>query len=143
MQAGFTLIELLISMGIFTLLASLGLFVSMDFYRSYAFRSHSSLVVSALERARNHAQNNINGSPYGVHIASANVVIFQGASYASRSTEYDEPFPMDSSITVSGSPVDIVFTQLSGASTVSNSFTMTDDIHTATLFLNYEGRISW
>lgn len=126
---GFTLIEILVSLGIFTFLASLGLFISMDFYRSYSFRSQSSSLVSTLERARSQAMANINAAPHEVKIATSSYMLDSQA------------FSLDG-ITPSGLN-DIVFTQLSGESNASGSIRLTDGVHTATISLNYEGRISW
>jgi hypothetical protein len=128
-------------MGIFTFLASLGLFISMDFYRSYSFRTQSASLVSTLKRARSQAMGNINGTPHGVKIATTSYTLFQGASYG-VDPSYDQTFALDGGVTRAGLG-EVVFTQLTGESNASGSIQLTEGIHTATISLNYEGRISW
>lgn len=138
---GFTIVELLVAMGIFTLLASLGLFISMDFYRSYSFRSDTASLVSAIMRARSRSLDNINGSPHGIFIASSSYTIFQGTSYAARDGSYDETFALGGDTRTSGL-TEAVFARLDGQTT-DGTLIVTDEIHTATISLNHEGRIDW
>lgn len=136
------MVELLVSMGIFTFLASLGLFVSMDFYHGYAFRSQASVFISAIQRARSRSMDNINAAPHGLHLTTTGYTLFQGPSYAGRNTDYDEDFVWEGGVTATG-PDDIIFTQLTGGSNTDDAVILTDDVRTATISLNYEGRISW
>lgn len=139
---GFTILELLIVMGIFTFIASIGLFISMDSYRDYAFRSQASMLVSALQKTRSRSLNNVHGAPHGLEITSSSYTLFQGASYAARTPSYDETYAITNA-TASGSIGEVVFTQLTGESSVAGTVLVTADGHTATISLNYEGRISW
>ena len=50
---GFTLVEILIAIALLIVILSLGLFISFDFYKNYAFRSEKNIIVSILQKARN------------------------------------------------------------------------------------------
>ena len=81
--AGVSIIEVLVAIGILIVLISLGLFLSMDFYRTYSFHSDKDLVISILQKARNRAVSNINQSSYSVYYddTKKELVIFEGSVY--------------------------------------------------------------
>ena len=139
---GFTLFEVLIVLGLFVVLVSFGLFVSMDFYRGSSFRSERNTVVSILTKARNQSLNNVNEAPHGVFFPAGAYVLFQGPSYASRTTAFDETITATPTVTRSGLS-EIVFSQLSGNANVSGSIFMSNGTRTSTVLINYEGRMDW
>jgi len=151
---GFSLIEVLVVIGIFFLIGGFALFVSMDAFRGSSFRSDRDLLVSALQRARAQAMNNIclgsaadcsDGKPHGVHIQSDKYVIFQGDPYSST-----DPFNVsfDSSTAVTKNPptpMDIIFEQLSGNTSCSPTceITLTQGSKASTITVTDNGRIWW
>ncbi len=80
---GFSIIEILVAIGILVLLMGIGLFLSMDFYRTYSFNYDKDIVISILQKARNQAVSNINQSSYSVYYddAKKELVIFEGSVY--------------------------------------------------------------
>src|ERR1044072_4262622 len=64
---GFTLIEILITIGLIGLIAALGLFISLNFYKNYSFRSERNVIVSILQKARSQSMDNIDEQRHGVH----------------------------------------------------------------------------
>ena len=143
-QKGFTFIEIIVVLGIFAILASVGLFVSFDFYRSYAFRSERNIVISILQKARAQALNNINQEPHGVKFLSNSYVIFQGADYEDllRDTSFDEAIDAANSVAHSGLD-EVVFEQLSGDASASGEIILSDGVRTVGISINNEGRTSW
>ena len=139
-QAAFTLIEILIVIGLFGLLAGLGLFLSFDFYKSYAFRSERNTLVSVLEKARNQSLSNINQSPHGVHYMPNNYIIFQGSAYVAADPN-NQAVP-GNPVTVTW-PGDFVFSQLAGESSASGTITIIDGVRSTSISINNEGRIDW
>lgn len=130
---------------IIVFLAGLGLWMGVDVYRGYAFRSEERLFVSALQRARLAAMVNVNASEHGVHIEPDAYTEFQGASYGAEPA-WDRAAHMSYRVSFSGNPVlpqDIVFSQLSGAVAGPNTVTLSDGIRNATITIDHEGRISW
>ncbi len=140
---GFTLWEISISAFIMVVIFSLGLLVSVDFYRQKVISAERDTVVYILKKARNSAQNNVNQSAHGIYFGSAgNYVIFQGSLYASRNPVYDEFFPRTGGMNISGAP-EIVFSQLDGNSNVSGTVSISNGVKTLNVFVNSEGRIDW
>lgn len=147
-QSGFTLIEVITVMAIFIILASLGLFLSMDFYKSFAFHNERKILVSILQKARSQSLANINQKPHGMYIDYAanpkTYTLFQGSNYASRDVNQDIVFQASWAVTPLGM-TEVVFSQLSGQASVSGgNLTLRDSIHSdAVIFINNEGRIDF
>ena len=137
--AGFTLIEMLVSLGIFVMLMSLGLFLSMDFYRGYTFNYEQNLTVALLQAARSQSMSNINQARHGVHFDSNQYVIFQGSVY-DPSSSLNRAIPHSQAIEISGP--DIIFKQLSGNS-AGGSIEIRTGAKTVTISVNSQGRINW
>ena len=140
-QSGFTLLELLIVMGIAVLLGGLGLFLSMDTYRSGNFTAGVDTIVVSLQRSRSRALNNIDESKHGVKILSGQYVIFEGATYNPLDPK-NEVINGRSNFTITG-PDEVVFDQLSGKSSVDGDILINDGSKIASISLNYEGQIDY
>jgi prepilin-type N-terminal cleavage/methylation domain-containing protein len=140
---GFTLIEVLIGSAMVALIASLGLFLSFDFYKSYLFHYEEDLVTSILQKARSQALANIDQVRHGVHIDYAanpkTYTIFEN-TYAAGAAG-NQVFENNRAVTPGGL-TEVVFDQLTGAAAVAGgNLTLSDGIHTAIISVNAEGRI--
>lgn len=143
---GFTLIEITIVVAILTFLATFGVVVSLDFYRTYAFRSERNTIVSLLEKARAASLNNIDDVSHGVHFDENNFVLFEGTSYSSGDLN-NLNFASSSSVKLTSNsslPVDVIFARLS-AETTPITFTLQDlaSNRTDTISINIVGQIDW
>lgn len=123
-------------------LLGLGLLVSIDFYKSYALISEKATLVSFLRKARSRALVNFNQSNHGFYISPTQYIIFQGPSYASRSSTWDQVFGKAAGINTSGLE-EIVFGPLTATSSASGTIYLNDSRVTTTIEINYEGRINW
>lgn len=143
---GFTLLEMLVVIGIVTMLGGALSFVDMNNYRADAFRAERDSLVMLLQTARANAQNNVNQKPHGVAIhpdGYDGYVVFEGASYASSTVRTEVAANYGVTIAL-GSPMEIVFEQLSGNSNyASAAITLADPERgiTTTIFINHEGAI--
>jgi len=108
---GFTLIEILVVVGLIAIIISLGLILSMDFYRTYAFNYEKDLIVSLLQKARSQSMANISQLTHGVRfdMVDYEYKVLKGGSV-------DQVFEANKSIaiTITGSS-DVIFSQLDGA----------------------------
>lgn len=142
-KRGFTLWEISISVFIILVIFSLGLLISVDFYRQKVIGAERDTIVYILKRARSEAQSNVNQSSHGVYFGLASsYVIFQGNSYASRDSTYDELFSRTNGMNLSG-PSELTFSSLDGGSNVSNTISVSNGIKTLNVSVNYEGKIDW
>ncbi len=128
-------------MGIAAIIFAIGLPISWNFYLDYQLIYEQRALTTLLGHARNLAMVNVNEKIHGVYIDSANFVVFDGDSYASREAIYDKTFPRSSAITITG-PSEQLFLQLSGQ-TSSSTFNISNGRKTFTTYVNSEGRIEW
>ncbi len=135
--------EVLVVIAITMFFLGIGIFVSTDVYRSSLFQADADTVVSALQRARSRAINNINESPHGVHIATTGYTIFQGSVFNSSDPK-NEIIPIRPGYTFNpASPIDIVFQQLSGRTSYNGAVDIINTAKTITININNEGRIDF
>lgn len=107
---GFTLLEMLMVGGIMTILAGGITVLSRDTLQRRALEESVSTSVVAGQRAALFAQGGRYDGPWGVSFFSDRAVVFQGASYATRASQYDETHPHDV-VLVSGT-TEIVFPEI-------------------------------
>lgn len=136
--------------GLIAILGSLGLAASMDSYRGYGFRNERDIIVGALQKARSQAMSNMcfggctDGKPHGVSVQAQQYTIFQGLTYASRNSGYDETVPAASNGMQLNGLSEIVFSQLSGHVANPGTITISDQAGRASLVtINSEGQITW
>ena len=142
-NSGFTIVEISVVIGLFAILISLGLLMSMDVWRGSSMQSEQDIVLSLLYKARSRAISNINESDHGLYIddAADEYVIFEGSSY-SPADPNNLPFDMDDNFDFGGSPISIVFAGRTGVTT-GYLFTMTGQGKSRTFDINEEGGITW
>ncbi len=133
-----------------------GLFVTMDAYRGYTFRSEREVLVNVLERARNSALYNIDQTAWGVCYddAAPQYVLFRGASYVAGAAT-NEGVPAQKVVSMHGLPLcssgsAIEFSQLTGSlsppvvpATSEFVITIVENNRSGDISINNEGRINW
>ena len=153
---GFTLVEILIAIGILAILGALGLFISFDFYKSYAFSTEKNIAISVLQRVRNQSVNNINETRHGVYFSSSNqYIMFQCPDnapcddYADADTSKNIVIEPSYGISITGVPFYIIFDQLNGDCITCPSYPSNTIVGINyeskhyDILINEEGRISW
>jgi prepilin-type N-terminal cleavage/methylation domain-containing protein len=110
---GFTLIEMMLVIAIAAMIFLFSTPYGLTFYRTQLVEEMRSELIDALGRAKHNAVLQKNDSSFGVHIVAGNYIIFQGADYASRTTDQDEIFPVINEITFAGLS-DVTFSKLEG-----------------------------
>lgn len=137
----FTLIEFLISIAIIFSIGALGLFVSIDFYKSYTLNSERNIAISILQKTRNLSMANINEIKHGIYLDTNKYTIFQGENYSSRNQTYDEIIYINPMITKSGLQ-EIVFEQLTGKPSAIGNIILSNTTRSITISIENEGRIN-
>lgn len=146
-QFGFSLMEVLVVIGIFAILTTIGLFFSMDFFRTYTTSSQENSLISVLSKARARSLANINENWHGVRITGNDYILFQGddvtQDWDHRDTTLDEPIPVDTGVTATNR--DIIFAQLSGNVTCTPDcdISLSGLGNDKTITLNEQGAILW
>ncbi len=154
------MIEIIVSIGILLLIASIGLFISMDFLRGGSAHSEQDVVVSLLQNARSESINNINQARHGVHFQSSplrytefeckptppNPTCVDYASGADMAKDLLVNSSFNVSITAPALPFDIIFNQLNGdciSCTSPVNIKINDGVQDYMININSEGQIDW
>lgn len=147
-QNGFTLLEVLIVLMMLSIVASVTLFFSMGFYSQNLILAERSQFVSLLQTVRAQAMQNIDNRPHGLVIdmnGNTKYILFSGSNLITSESESHVSIPYDPRfLFASGTPSEIVFSQLSGESNYEGDILIIDSFRPqsiATITINYEGAI--
>ncbi len=138
---GFTLLEVLLSVAIITLIAGLG----TPIYQAFQVRNDLDVATNTISQSLRRAQvlsQSVDGdSSWGLYVQNGEVALFQGVSYASRNTSFDEVFDLPGSITPSGIS-EIVYSKFTGEPQVTGTITLTSSTNeTRNITINEKGMI--
>jgi prepilin-type N-terminal cleavage/methylation domain-containing protein len=140
---GFTLLEVLLSVAIIGVLAGVGAVVYEKSLSSQNVSLSQKAIVDSLYRAESLARDGASASSWGVAIASNHVVVYKGASYATRDTTADDDiYTIPVTIAVSGDsevPFPALFDTLSRAYSITLTFNATP----TTISISKEGLVSY
>src|SRR3989338_3995872 len=106
---GFVVIELLVVIAIIVILGALALPLYTSFIATTQFDNATRDIAEALRRAQAKAWGSYANNQWGVHFENDRFVVFQGTSWALRNSAFDEPQTTPSTVTMSSSPLDIIF----------------------------------
>lgn len=132
----FTLVEVLIVIVIGAILAILTIPVAIRFYQSQLVNDTALTLKQTLRRAQANAVAARNDSPFGVRIQSNELVLFQGMNYASRVTSEDEHIDVPSTVTVTSTYSEFVFSKVYATSSASGTIAITGPFGGATANLS-------
>jgi prepilin-type N-terminal cleavage/methylation domain-containing protein len=140
---GFTLPEALIVIGIAAILMYMTATMSVRFYQNQQVDDTSRSLLEALRRARTYAVAARGDSAAGVKIlsASSSIVVFRGSSYGLRDTTEDEVIDFSPIVTISGTSTEVVFSRLYGTSTVSETWTVSNQSVQQAVSINAAGTV--
>ena len=138
---GFSLTEVLVTLSIITVLLGATAPFTLNFYRRYQSINERNLLISLFRRARTLSITRNGASDHGVHIASTQYTIFEGATFANRDQAKDQTFLRDTALTITG-PADLIFKREIGY-TSSVSFILDNGTKQEKISVNYAGRVDW
>ena len=123
LRRGFTLIEVLVVMGVIAIATTF----SIPAYRTYQARNDLNLAteqtLQGLARAKLLSQSAKEDSVWGFFVPSG--ALYKGQSYAERDSTRDEMYPMPSSVTVSGTILEVSYSKLEGRPSATGSIILT------------------
>lgn len=142
-QKGFTLLETLLSIAVISLIAGIGVPVYQSFQVRDDLDISTTTIVQSARRAEILAQASDGDTSWGLHIQSGNIVLFKGASYATRDSSYDEIFDLPTSILPSGLS-EIVYAKFTGMPQTTGAITLTSNANeTRIITINAKGTVSF
>lgn len=140
---GFTIVEVLLSVVLLGMIAGL----SIPFYRSYLDRNELDQTTMTLAQTMRRAQfmsiAQDGDSAWGVRVSSSSILLFKGASYATRDQNLDESTTLAPAISFSGLS-EVVFQKGSGIpSTTGTSTFILNNSETRNVTINQKGMVSY
>ena len=143
MRRGFTLVEMLLSVAMLTLILG----ITMPTYRTFMVRNDLDVavneIVQNLYRAQTLSQIGSGDTTWGVHVTTGSILVYKGASYATRDSTYDEDTSISSSITLSGI-TDVTFSKFTGLPHTTGVFILTSYANeTRNVTINAKGMVNY
>lgn len=139
---GFTLLELLLVIASIAVIAGF----SLPLWRNLQIKNDLDIsvvtIAQTLRRAQILAQAVDTDLGWGVRVQSGSIVLFKGNTYATRDTNFDEIFTLQSSIAPSGlSEVD--YTKFTGLPGTTGTIILTSEQDSKTIIINAKGMASY
>lgn len=139
-QRGFTLIEVLLSIALIGLIAGIGAVV----YQQMQNRNDLDVAVTSIatdaRRALALSSAADGDTSWGIRIDAGALTLFQGTSYASRISTFDEVTTLSPAISPSGLQ-EVVFAAFTGLPQTTGTLTLTGANDSRTLTINAQGTI--
>ncbi|MEN9881423.1 MAG: hypothetical protein RLZZ308_606 [Candidatus Parcubacteria bacterium] len=140
---GFTLIEILVSVACLAIILGM----AIPAYTLLQVRNDldiaTNTVASSFRRAQALSSASYGDMTWGVYIATGSILIYKGASYATRDVLYDERVEIAQSIGVSGL-TDVLFLKMTGEPNSSGTTTLTSIRNeTRSITINKKGMVNF
>jgi len=141
--AGFTLVEILLSVVIIGMLTALSVPVYESFVRRNDLDLTTQQLASILRRAETYARAVSTDTVWGVEVQSSTITLFQGTSFATRNTAYDETLSIPGSVTMSGL-TEVQFAKFTALPNTTGNITLTSTTNdTRTVTVNAKGMVDY
>ena len=140
MRRGFTLIEVLLSVALIGLIAGIGAVVYQQLQNRNALDVAAVTMATQFRRAQVLSRAADVDTTWGVRVDAGSITLFQGATYVSRDTTFDEVSSISSSITPNGFQ-EVVFAKFTGLPQTTGTLTLTGPYDSRTLTLNAQGTV--
>ena len=139
-SSGFTLLELGLVIALTMIIMLFAIPMGVNFYQSETLDEGANSLYLILERAGSQALMQKNDSSFGVKILSGSYILFQGASYSSRTASQDEVFDMPAGITAGGLG-EVVFAKRTGLPSATGAITFSLGGKSQAVSINNQGKI--
>lgn len=141
-QRGFTLLEALLSMAAIAILAGLSLPVARTMLTKNDLDVATVTTAQALRRAQVLSRAVDGDASWGVNLTSDSIVLFKGATYATRDPAYDENFDLAPSISPSGT-TEVVFAKFTGFPQTTGTIYVSTEGDSRSISINEKGTIGF
>lgn len=139
---GFTLIELLMVITLIGILTMIVVPVTTDYQARNDLDVAQTTFVQGIRRAQQLATASDGDSQWGVSAVPGNIVVFKGATYAVRDTNFDENYDVSGAITITGQ-AEYDFAKLTGAPAQTGTVTFSHGNYQKTVGVNGEGVVNY
>lgn len=141
MKNGFTLIEFLIVIALITILGTLSTGFYSRFYNQNAVSTVTDEITQELRKAQVYAMMGKQNGNWGVHNNTSSIILFQGSTFATRNTAFDESSPVNTNISITGL-TDIIFSRMTGTPSAIPAITIANGNNIRTITINNQGIVN-
>ena len=128
---GFTLIELLIIVALLSIVSVMSVVFYSRFFTQNAVSNSSDQLVGELRKAQMYSMMGRKNGAWGVTFSANKFILFQGNSYATRNSAFDESFSVNPNINVSGL-TELTFARITGIPSANPTITISGNNNTKT-----------
>lgn len=139
---GFTLLELLLSVAVISALAGLSLSVYRTLLQKNDLDIAAVTIAQSLRRSQLLSQTVDGDTTWGVKVQSGSIVVFKGASYATRDTAFDETFEVLGTIGIGG-VTETVFSKFTGLPLTTGTLNLSTEGDSRSVSINEKGTVSF
>lgn len=138
---GFTLIELLLVIAIIMVIGTMSVVFFSRFLTQNSVANVQDQLIGQLRKAQIYSIMGRQNGGWGVRYGSNTITLFQGNTYATRNTAFDEAFSVNSNISISSfSEVD--FAKTTGLPSTTGTYTITGNDTSKQVIINSQGVVS-
>lgn len=138
---GFTLIELLLVISIIMVIGTMSVVFFSRFLTQNSVANVSDQLIGQLRKAQIYSMMGRQNGGWGVQFGSNTITLFQGNTYATRNTAFDETFSVNSNISISGFS-EIDFTKTTGSPSTTGTYTISGNDTSKQITINSQGVVS-
>lgn len=140
-QSGFTLLELIIVVAMTILVGLVAVPFYSRFFNQNAVANATDQLTGELRKAQMYSIVGKRGGQWGVAYNSNNIILFQGNTFATRNTAFDETFSVGSNVSVSGF-TELEFNRMTGTPSAAPNITISGGGNTKTVAISTLGVVS-
>lgn len=140
LRYGFTYIELLLVISLIIILGTLTTAYYSRFYAQNSARAAGDVIAATLRKAQTYSMTGKQNSTWGVYYSGSQLTLFQGTSYASRTTASDEVTQLNGAVGISGLS-EVTFARGSGVPNAPVTISISANGQSRTVTVNTQGGI--
>ena len=139
---GFTLIEMIVVVTVFLLLIVVSEWGFFNFQSKNNIDIATDNLVESLRHAKANAQQVQGDSKWGVEIIGTQIIVFSGATYATRNTSLDQTSTLTNGVSSSGLS-EIIFEKVTGTTSNFGTITLSGSSENKVITINAKGTITY
>jgi prepilin-type N-terminal cleavage/methylation domain-containing protein len=139
---GYTLIELLLAISLVLIIAGFSIPVTNSYLRQNELNIAFRVIASSIRKANIYSTTGFHDSVWGFRIGQGNITVFNGNTYATRNSQFDEISSIPSAVNISGIN-ESFFAKVTGVPAITGNITLNNPTGNRVITLNSRGFITY
>lgn len=140
--SAFTLIELLLVITLLSIVFTITVPIGISYLARNNLVTARESVISSIREAQSNAVNMKSDSNWGVNTTNNSIIVYRGATYATRVTAEDLLVRLPSGVSITASQ-DINFTKFTGETPTARSLTISTNNGSSVVTINANGLVGY